>query len=78
MVSSQGLTSMMMRDLVSLAFSAPRFLAAAINASFSSFAFFSSCAQNTKLQAFALMHVMCNYLPTQQNPTMPAQTQGDV
>ena len=57
-VSSQGLTSMMMRDLVSLAFSAPRFLAAAITASFSSFAFFSSCTQNTKLQTFALMHVM--------------------
>ena len=42
-VSSQGLTSMMMRDLVSLAFSAPRFLAAAMTASFSSLAFFSSC-----------------------------------
>ena len=45
MVSSQGLTSMMMSDLVSLAFSAPRFLAAAISASFSSFAFFSSCVR---------------------------------
>ena len=45
-VSSQGLTSMMISDLVSLAFSAPRFLAAAMRASFSSFAFCSSCRNN--------------------------------
>lgn len=42
MVSSHGLTSMMIMDLVSFAFSAPRALAFAIKAFFSSAAFCSS------------------------------------
>ncbi len=44
-VSSQGLTSMMMSDFVSFAFSAPRFFAAAMTASFSALAAFSSCCE---------------------------------
>ena len=50
MVSSQGLTSMMMSDFVSFAFSAPRFFAAAMTASFFSFASFSSCSGRVTMQ----------------------------